>query len=340
MREIKNYLLVIPFIFLLSCGDSGDDKVSKGHRESIKYQCKSATDVKACGLEARRNFLDEGNEFETLEELETGQIKKIKFECMMSKSFGLESYNNCLVDYKELALDGDLWKEIIPQTPPKTHIAELEQRTVVVQILYEAKDGALLSGGAGSGVIIKKDLIATNCHVTNSHVALSKKYKSAIFVKEINKKNYAVVEIYKEKQENDICIVKKIKDAEFSFPMEPVKRLISFSKLKKGDYVRTFGTPVGDDEGATLFEGHTAEGTINYLGTVKDTGWSWKEDLSEDTKLIVHSAALHFGNSGGPLFDKNGNLIGINSSGSSGDAAGKFNISVSADHIKELLGEK
>ena len=70
-------------------------------------------------------------------------------------------------------------------------------------------------------VIIKKDLIATNCHVTNNYVALSEKYESNIFIKEINKKNYALVEIYKEKQENDICIVKKIKDVEFSFPMKP-----------------------------------------------------------------------------------------------------------------------
>ena len=336
MREIKNYLLVIPFLFLLSCGDRGDDKVSKGHREAIKYQCKGANDVKACGLEARRNFLEDGNEFETLEELESGQLKKIKFECMMSKTFGLESYNNCLVDYKQLAEGGDLWGPSLPQLPPKTHIAELEEKTVVVQILYKAHDGTLLSGGAGSGVIVKKDLIVTNCHVTNNYVDLSEKYESNIFIKEINKKNYALVKIYKEKQENDICIVKKIKDVEFSFPLKPVKRLISFSKLNKGDYVRTFGTPTGDDEGVTIFEGHTAEGTINYLGTVKETQWSWKEDLSEDTKLIVHSAALNFGNSGGPLFDKNGNLIGINSSG---DEAGKFNISVSADHIKELLEE-
>ena len=336
MSEIKNYLLVIPFIFLLSCGDRGDDKVSKGHREAIKYQCKSANDVKACGLEARRNFLEDGNEFETLEELDSGQIKKIKFECMMSKTFGLESYDNCLVDYKELAENGDLWKNSLPPLPPKTHIAELEQKTVVVQIFYKGKDGTLLSGGAGSGVIIKKDLIATNCHVTNNYVNLSEKYESNIFIKEINKKNYALVKIYKEKQENDICIVKKIKDVEFSFPLKPVKKLISFSKLNKGDYVRTFGTPTGDDEGVTTFEGHTADGTINYLGTVKETQWTWKEDLSENTKLIVHSAALNFGNSGGPLFDKNGNLIGINSSG---DTAGKYNISVSADHIKELLEE-
>ena len=75
---------------------------------------------------------------------------------------------------------------------------------------------------------------------------------------------------------------------------------------------------------------------INYLGTVGETNWSWSEDLSPKTKLIVHSAAINFGNSGGPLFDKDGNLIGINSSG---DPGGKFNIAVSVDHVTDLLKE-
>ena len=61
--------------------------------------------------------------------------------------------------------------------------------------------------------------------------------------------------------------------------------------------------------------------------------------MSPDTKLVVHSAAINFGNSGGPLFNKDGNLIGINSSGSSGDSTGKFNVAVSADHVMDLLKE-
>ena len=55
-------------------------------------------------------------------------------------------------------------------------------------------------------------------------------------IKEINKKNYAKVTIYKEANEHDICIVKKVKnaEAEFSFPNKPVKRIIGFNKLKQG----------------------------------------------------------------------------------------------------------
>ena len=178
MRGIARYLLLFPLLLVFSCGDSGSQKVSKGHREAIKLQCKEAKDVKACGLEVRRNFIEDGNEYATLEEPESGAVKKIKFECMRTKSFGLESYNNCLEEHVQLWKDGDLWNKTIPQTP-RTHIGSLEQQTVVVEILYETQAGQLMSGGAGSGVILKDNLIATNCHVTNSYHELSKNYKLA-----------------------------------------------------------------------------------------------------------------------------------------------------------------
>ena len=339
---MRIFIIIIFSILVTSCGDSSKkaEKVTKGHREAIKNQCSNASDVKACGLEVRRNFVEDGNEFENLADLDKGEVNKIKTECMRAKSLGLKSYNNCLIDLRARADDDTLWKDTDKIIAEKggDHIDSLRQKTVVVQIIYEGNNDKVLSGGSGSGVIVKKDLIATNCHVTNNAVALEKNYKTAILVKEINKKNYAKVTIYKEAQEHDICIVKKVKnaEAEFSFPNKPVKRIIGFDKLKQGVFVRTFGSPTGDDDGVSSFEGHTAEGTINYLGTVGDSNWSWSEDLSPETKLIVHSAAINFGNSGGPLFNKDGNLIGINSSG---DPGGKFNIAVSADHVMDLLKE-
>ena len=54
----------------------------------------------------------------------------------------------------------------------------------------------------------------------------------------------------------------------------------------------------------------------------------------KDTKLIVHGATIHQGSSGGPLFDKDGYIIGLNTLIS--DTAAE-NIAVSSDHIKELL---
>ena len=284
---MKSIIFFLSLLFLTSCGDSNKktEKVTKGHREAIKYQCSDASDVKAC--EFIRAFIEDGNDYESLSELTKGQVNKIKTECMRAKSFGLVSYNNCLTDLRVKADDGNLWDggDTIVADSGGNHIDSLRNKTVVVQVIYEASDGELLSGGSGSGVIVQKDLI--DYCIKERKELFSKNYKTAILIKELNKKNFAKVTVYKEAQEHDICIVKKIKDAEFSFPNKPVKRIIKFDKLKQGGFVRTFGSPTGDDDGRTSFEGHTAEGTINFLGTVGDTSWSWSEDLSTDTKLIV-----------------------------------------------------
>ena len=55
-------------------------------------------------------------------------------------------------------------------------------------------------------------------------------------------------------------------------------------------------------------------------------------EIAKDTKIIEHSAKIAGGSSGGPLFDKSGDLIGLNTFGNT-----DWNFSVSADHIKELL---
>ena len=100
-------------------------------------------------------------------------------------------------------------------------------------------------------------------------------------------------------------------------------KIIKFENLKRGDFVRSLGTPQG-------MEGHSAQGEIQYLGTAAETATGL--EYAKDTKVINHSADIAPGSSGGPLFDKNGYLIGLNTFGDD-----KFNFAVSADHIKELL---
>ena len=52
---------------LQACGSGDGGKVSKGHRDAIRFECRDSSDVKACGLEVRENFLEAGNEFTTFE---------------------------------------------------------------------------------------------------------------------------------------------------------------------------------------------------------------------------------------------------------------------------------
>jgi S1-C subfamily serine protease len=325
--KIFKYLLTF-FLFALlnACGNDDIGKVSRGHRDAIKYECRNSSDIKACSLELELNFLNDGNEFITFEDLSDAQIKEVKIQCIGPKKFGLKPYNDCLDDRRTEALDGDLFKgpdDFEPDTP----IAALEESTVVIMMFQDTGEKRPKVLGGGSGVIIDNNLIATNCHVTN---AAAKNKKAVIMVKNINKDNFDSALIYKRAPKHDVCIIKRENMSEFSLKMRKIKNLKNFTKLSKGDFVRTRGTPEG-------MEGHTAEGVIQYLGTAGKTGHTKYGDyvISDDTKIIEHSATIAGGSSGGPLFDKNGHLIGLNTFGNK-----SFNFSISADHIKELLKDK
>ena len=317
------------FAFLNACGNSDIGKVSKGHRDAIKYECRDSSDIRGCSLELEVNFINDGNEFVILEDLSDEQIKEVKIQCIGPKKFGLKPYNDCLDDRRTAALEGNLFRDKFDPTPD-SNIAVLEASTVRVSVfLYKGKDDWKWLGG-GSGVILDNDLIATNCHVTNTAANIT---DAIIQIKNINKDNFDTATVYMRAPEHDICLLKKDNMSEFSLKMRKVKNYKRFEKLARGDYVRTLGTPEG-------MEGHSAEGSIQYLGTAGKTGRTeYGEDppyvIADDTKIIEHNARIAGGSSGGPLFDKNGYLIGLNTFGN--DA---FNFSISSDHIKDLLKKR
>ena len=327
----KTLILIFTSLLLSACGDNGNSKVSKGHRDAIKIQCDGDPDPKLCGLEVRQRFLEDGNEFVDLEELNKDQIKRVKMDCLRSKKYGLETYNNCLENKKIAAIDGTLTKEFVAKKP-KNNIETLEQSVVLVLIIEPPKEkgGEEKYHGMGSGVILDKSLIATNCHVA---LVSEDGPNRMIWLNNVNdKKKWSVAKIYKKNEKKDICILKHKPVKKLSLSMDPVKGITKYSKLRKGDFVRTMGSPGG-------LIAHTAEGSIQYLGNLEDLsniiGNLDEFNMDKDTKVIVHGARIGPGSSGGPLFDKDGNLIGLNTLGAPGSAA--ENISVSADHIKELL---
>ena len=322
MNICLRVILILPIFLLISCGDSGS-QLSKGHRDAIKIQCEDSSDPKACELEVRQNFLEDGNEFIVLDdgELNKDQIRKISMECIRSKKFGLETYNNCLSEYKTAALDGKLFEKKFA-AKPKSNVEALESHTVRLVIFEQKSEDEFNPLGGGSGVILNSNLIATNCHVTD---VAKKNDKAVIFVKNVNKENYDLAELIKEAPEHDVCIIKKSNMSEFALNMNAVKKFVQFKNLSRGDFVRSLGTPEG-------MEGHSAQGVIQYLGSAEETAVGL--NYAKDTKVINHSADIAPGSSGGPLFDKNGYLIGLNTFGDD-----KFNFAVSADHIKELLNK-
>ena len=53
--------------------------------------------------------------------------------------------------------------------------------------------------------------------------------------------------------------------------------------------------------------------------------------------MIHHDAAIGGGSSGGPLFNSNGDLIGLNTIGYTERTTGAFSLAISADHINDVL---
>jgi S1-C subfamily serine protease len=174
---------------------------------------------------------------------------------------------------------------------------------------YETVTEHLLYG-SGSGVIYYKALTVDGKYlykvITNEHV-VSVSDEISVVKGEEEYKIYD--EEYEEEitakligtdAENDIAILEFISSREYS--------AVKFSKLddiKAGKFVVAMGTPLDTEFYNTA--------TYGIISRVKET-------------YIQHDAAINSGNSGGPLFDLNGNLVGINNAKLSGSTSSGVSI--------------
>tara|TARA_B100001250_G_scaffold345269_1_gene314595 strand:+ start:277 stop:1665 length:1389 start_codon:yes stop_codon:yes gene_type:complete len=166
----------------------------------------------------------------------------------------------------------------------------------------------------GSGFIIDKDGIV----VTNNHVIQG---AEDIFVTINDEKEYAA-EIVGTDPLSDIAVLKIKSEQKFS----PVKFGDSDS-ARVGDWVIAIGNPFG-------LGGTVTSGIISARN--RSIGLSRYEDY------IQTDASINSGNSGGPLFDMNGDVIGINTAilGQSGSIGIGFSIpSNSAKKVIDQLIE-
>ena len=141
--------------------------------------------------------------------------------------------------------------------------------------------------GLGSGFIIGSDgLILTNAHVV--------KEAKDVVVKLQDRREY-VAKVLGVDAATDIAVLKI--DAKGL----PVVRFGQPSKLMVGDYVLAIGAPYGLDQTATS-------------GIISAKGRSLPSESGENfVPFLQTDAAVNPGNSGGPLFDAAGNVVGINS---------------------------
>ena len=174
---------------------------------------------------------------------------------------------------------------------------------------YETVTEHLLYG-SGSGVIYYKALTVDGNYlykvITNEHV-VSVSDEISVVKGEEEYKIYD--EAYDEEitakligrdAENDIAVLEFVSGREYS--------AVKFAKLdevKAGKFVVAMGTPLDTEFYNTA--------TYGIISRVKGT-------------YIQHDAAINSGNSGGPLFDLSGNLVGINNAKLSGTTSSGVSI--------------
>ena len=171
--------------------------------------------------------------------------------------------------------------------------------------------------GNGSGVIISKSgHIATNFHVIEDAEGIEVEF---ILDEETQKFNAGVVQVDKV---NDLAIIKII-DVNFDGLDEPPYNFKTRSS-DVGTKVYAFGYPMA----------------LSLMGKeikITDGIISSKSGFQGDITTYQITAPIQGGNSGGPLFDDRGNLLGINSSGINKEIADNVGYTIKSNYILNLI---
>lgn len=184
------------------------------------------------------------------------------------------------------------FEEFFGSTPPEVQIPQYRQQgTEKIEI------------GGGTGVVVSKEGII----LTNKHVVLEQDAEYTVFTndgREFSAKvlardpvqDLAVLKIEQEKSLND--------KGEFFLKTFPVAKLGNSDNLQIGQTVIAIGNALGE------FRNTVSVGVISGLGRTVTAAEGGLIETLED--IIQTDAAINKGNSGGPLLNLKGEVIGIN----------------------------
>lgn len=173
--------------------------------------------------------------------------------------------------------------------------------------------GKNITVSGGSGVVVSKDLV-----VTNKHVVMDATATYAVFDQSGVRHD---AEVIARDPIKDIALLRTV-SKKSALPPAP---LGSASNLALGQTVIAIGNALGE------FQSTVSTGVISGLSrfvTAVTDGVGHQERLRG---LIQTDAAINAGNSGGPLIDSNGKVIGINTAVISG--AQNIGFAIPINHI-------
>ena len=153
--------------------------------------------------------------------------------------------------------------------------------------------GQSIEEDIGSGFIISAEGLV----VTNKHVVSETQVAYKVVTKD--NKTYEVSKIYRDPA-NDLAILKIAATG-----LVPVTMGDS-GRLEVGQFAMAIGTALGE------FRNTVTTGVVSGLGRGITAGSPFEGSVERLDDVIQTSAAINTGNSGGPLIDSSGRVIGVN----------------------------
>ena len=195
------------------------------------------------------------------------------------------------------------------QSDLKKGINNIYEATVYIEVSNSR--GAISSG---SGFIYKDGYILTNYHViengTSYKIIMSD--NSEVEAKYVNGDEYY-----------DIAVLK------IESKSKKIATLGDSSSIELGDTVFTVGAPLGKEYKGTITKG-IVSGTNRMVSVELSSGTYLMEVIQTD-------ASINSGNSGGPICNINGDVIGITSSKLKGTGVEGMGFAIPINLVKELL---
>jgi len=189
-------------------------------------------------------------------------------------------------------------------------------RTKRVEVAPSADEPMAITDGLGSGVLISNDgKVLTAAHVVQTADVASVEFPDGQVI---------IARVIGSDVQSDLALL-QLKE----MPKDVAPAMLGDSdKVEVGDQIFVIGAPYGISQ--TLSVGHlSGRHRLN------------RNDQSTSVELLQTDAAINTGNSGGPMFDMEGNVIGIVSSimSHSGGSEG-LAFATSANTAKQLLLER
>ena len=194
----------------------------------------------------------------------------------------------------------------------KEMFAEVSSSIVVV-LTFNA-DGR--KTGQGSGVVVGKNEVVTNCHVVSNTRTIAVRQAADVRGRETYRMK---AELVARNEQRDLCLL-SVKELSTP-PAAPPVTFAAARSVSIGEEVYAIGAPQGLD--LSLSRGIISQLRGNYG--------------KQSAPIIQTDAAISPGSSGGGLFNENGELLGITTFKFSGGASEGLSFALPVEWVKDLV---